>query len=977
MSSTDHASFDFSAFAPDQAWSAAQWPQPSKGLSSLRAEDQAWLESFSVAPVWLDAVTPILAGLAAHAPYLYDLVRREPDFFAQVLSRDPQACFQDVCTQVAALARTQNQEQISDGLRIAKRRGNLIIALADLSGVWRYEQVVRAMTQLAEVCVRAALDFLFTQAARRGEIKVENIENPITANSGYFILAMGKLGAQELNFSSDIDLVIFYQETEKRQIFLRITRAFVKIMEDRQALGYVYRVDLRLRPDPRSTPVAICITAAQAYYDSMAQSWERAAMMKARFLAGDANLAQEFLSYLAPFLWRSHFDFSAIEDIGATYRRVVEYHQPGEQLIGYNLKLGAGGIRQIEFLAQAYQMVYAGRQAELQTRNTSRVLRLLARRGHLKKSQADRLIEAYRFLRTLEHRLQMTCDAATHSLPTDGAQRESFARLSGFTDWPALAKRLSSVLATVQQMWLRRFGHSKAQHIPGLRGSDEDPAAISMLKDMGIDDANDAYSMMRGWFQGSYRGLRTARARRLLDEMMPGVAEAVAASPSPRQALGHFDQFLSRMTSGVPVLSLLQSNPRLIRLLVGIFGSAPGIASLIARHPSMLDVMLSREFFDPLARSRRQLQQLYQGAATARDIEAQLEVISSWVQEQRLRAAVHILEGTTDARAVGRFLALISQAAIRQMLVAVRAAFTGTYGRLSVDDGLVLVALGGVGQLDVSLDSDLDLLAVYTDQPDDALSDGTRQVGAMGYFGRLTQRFITAMTMNTGAGSLFSVDMRLRPYGADGPWATSLRGLTDYLARAAHTWERMAFTRARVIAGSPRCRAAVRAALKGSPQGHTPATLRADALAMRAKIAKQYPPAGAWDVRYRAGGLFDITFAVQFLQLMHPAPSGVNIHEAIESLCRTGRMTAVQVGALSQGYETASAVRHFLSLLFPSAGRTDLDTRMAGLSPASLRPLACLLAMDEGATLAQLRARVDADADAAYGVVRAVLGESS
>ncbi|HET6224088.1 MAG TPA: glutamine-synthetase adenylyltransferase, partial [Dongiaceae bacterium] len=495
-------------------------------------------------------------------------------------------------------------------MRLARRRVALTVALADITQTWPLERVTAALSDFADLSIGLAARHLLGRAAQAGDILLPSTEDP-ARDSGLVVIGMGKLGSRELNYSSDIDLIILY-DPEKVQyrgsrtvqdFFVRITRDLVRMLQERTDAGYVFRTDLRLRPDPASTPLALSVLAAETYYEGMGQNWERAAMIKARAVAGDQAAGELFLRLLRPFVWRKHLDFAAIQDIHSIKRQIHAVKGFRDIAVGgHNIKLGRGGIREIEFFAQTQQLIWGGRNADLRQAGTCAAIQALVEAGRVQPQTAEELVAAYRFLRHVEHRLQMIDDRQTQTLPAAGPELDALTRFAGFASTDAFAEELMRHLGNVEDHYAELFEEAPSLGGPGslvFTGKENDPETVATLGRMGFADGASTSNIVRGWHHGRYRAMRSTRARELLTEIMPRLLEALARTSSPDTAFARFDEFLRRLPAGVQLFSLLHANPGLLDLIAEIMGSAPRLAEYLSRNAGLLEAVLVRGFFDP------------------------------------------------------------------------------------------------------------------------------------------------------------------------------------------------------------------------------------------------------------------------------------------------------------------------------------------------------------------------------------------
>jgi len=851
----------------------------------------------------------VLETIFGNSPYLGGLALREPETLIRLLDEGPDAAFAAVLDELGAPARDTSRAQLAEMLRTAKRRAALAIGLADITGRWPLEHVTGALSALAEASLQAAVAHLLREAAARGELRLRWPHDP-ARGSGLIILGMGKLGARELNYSSDIDLIVLfdpdagaYHGDNPLAFFVRIARDLVRLMEERTPGGYVFRTDLRLRPDPAATPLAVSVEAALTYYGALGQNWERAAMIKARPVAGDLAAGASFLGELRPFVWRKHLDFAAIRDVHSIKRQIQAHRGSATIAVaGHNLKLGRGGIREIEFFAQTQQLIWGGRDPSLREPATLRALAALTRVGLVPEATRAELEAAYRFLRRIEHRLQMIDDRQTHTVPAEPEALARLAAFAGFAGVDAFAAELTHQLSRVERHYAALFEEAPELGGPGslvFTGVEDDPETIATLRQMGYANPSGVAATVRGWHHGRPRATRSARAREILTELMPALLAAFARQKQPDQAFARFDAFLTHLPAGVPLFSLFQRNPALMDRVATICGAAPLLADYLARHPPVLDGLL-----DGAAPDRPVEPVLKPLLAEARHLEEAMDVVRRLVHERAFLIGVATLEGALDVDRAGRARARLADAALRALLPRVARDFAARYGRVA-GGGMAVVALGKLGGREMMAASDLDLIMLYDHAPAaDAAEGGTgRRLSPPEYFARLAQQFITAITAPTGEGKLFDVDMRLRPSGNKGPIAVQLAGFARYQAEQAWTWEHMALTRARVVAGPAglrrRAAEAIRAALTRPRDG---AKVREDAWSLRTRIAREIPPFSPWDVKYRPGGLLEAEFVCQVLQLVHAARTpqvlAGSTAASLRALAQVGVLDAGEVGRL-------------------------------------------------------------------------------
>ncbi len=877
-------------------------------------------------------LSELMAGLAEWAPHLWDLLRADVARAVRILTRHPQAHLDALLTQAShAIAASEDEASAMRALRVLKAEVSLLIALCDIGGVWPIMNVTEALTRLADCAVAAAVRFLLNDEARRGRIVPVDPKRP-DLGSGYIVLAMGKMGAGELNYSSDIDLIVFFnaaapvRDVEVSTFFVRMTQRLVRLLQERTADGYVFRTDLRLRPDPASTPLAVSTAAALDYYERRGQNWERAALIKARVCAGDIAAGEALLSGLASFVWRKYLDFGAIADIHAMKRQIHAYRGHGEIAVeGHNIKLGRGGIREIEFFVQTQQLVAGGRHPELRERKTLAMLSALVQGQWIDELARDELSEAYRFLRSVEHRLQMVADEQTHTLPGDREGMERFARFFGFRDRDTFAQTLVDHLRRVQRHYAALFesaprAEASARSLVFPPDSD-DRDTLDKLAALGFRSPLEVSALARRWLNGGYRALRASGVHEQLAEVVPLVIPYLARAANPNEAVLAFDRFLAALHAPVRLFSLLRQNPDLISLLASILGTAPRLADSLAQFPQLMDAVIDPSFFGALPEESELAAELDRSLRQTTNHEDFLDQFRVFAQEHMFLIGTRILSGTVSAEQAGEAFARVADILIRTLHRSVEADFAKVHGRLAGQNAAIL-ALGKLGGREMTATSDLDLIVIYDFDRDHPESDGARQLYGGQYFTRLTQRLISALTAQTNYGVLYQVDMRLRPSGRSGPLATQLDGFADYQEKDAWTWEHMALTRARVVSATPDFAARIEKVIRNvlSRRRNTAAVM-GDVVDMRGAIAREKGDSTLWDIKYAAGGLIDIEFIAQHLQLVHAAdvPDILDTATArvLEKAVRLGLIAAADAEVLRPAVHLFQNLTQVLRLCLP------------------------------------------------------------
>lgn len=847
----------------------------------------------------------ILRGICEFSPYLFDLIRADPARLVRLLGCDPEPHLAALIekTSVAVLA-ASSEAEVMPLLRRLKAEAALMIALCDIGGVWPVMRVTAALTDLAVACVQMALRFMLRQEASRGRMNAPNPDRP-EEGSGLIVLAMGKMGAGELNYSSDIDLIVFFDrnatslaaDIEPQPFFVRVTQGMARLLQQRSGEGYVFRVDLRLRPDPASTQVAISTEAALHYYEREGRTWERAAMIKARASAGDAKAGEALIAEIAPFVWRKHLDFAALTDVHDMKRQMQAFRGQSEISVeGHNVKVGRGGIREIEFFAQTQQLIAGGRHPELRVRPTLLALNVLANSNWITFEARDQLTAAYEFLRRVEHRLQMIADEQTHSLPEDAGAVERFANFFGYESREAFAGDLIGHLNIVQGHYGRLFegdpaGTAKLPDMDYAAGP-EDQRLLKHLASLGFKKPIVVAATVKQWLTEDYRALRNEATRNAFVEFVPGLIDGLAHAEEPDDAVAAFDRFLQALQRGGRLISLLSQNRDLVALAALILGAAPRLGDMLARQPQIMDGLIDPRFFGAMPDQKELSGRLAATLQDAASYEDFLDRLRMFGQESLFLIGTRILSGTVSAQHAAVAFADVAEGIVHTVHGLVTEQFAEQYGRIR-DQETAIIAMGRLGSREMTASSDLDLILLYDHDHEQPDSDGPKSLQGAQYFARFTQRLISAFTTRTNHGVLYDIDMRLRPSGRAGPVASRLDSFADYQEREAWTWEHMALTRARVISSSEALRKRIEDVIRTVLMRPRDAVATAtDVADMRRAIAEEKGEDDIWDLKNAAGGITDIDFIAQYLQLVHAAekPGILNVSTlaVLDSAARLG-----------------------------------------------------------------------------------------
>ncbi|HRP12125.1 MAG TPA: glutamine-synthetase adenylyltransferase, partial [Terricaulis sp.] len=620
------------------------------------------------------------AAAAAHAPYLNRLMQTRPDLLESVDAEWPARVLAQACADAAAIAAAPLE--ITEGMRVlrrAKQAAHLAIAIADLAGAWPLMRVTGALTDFADASLRAAVALGARACGERGDFTPGDFASEAGPAPGVALIAMGKMGAGELNYSSDIDFSVFFDAEmlaganarEPRVAAVRFVAPVARALEEVTEDGYVFRTDLRLRPDPGSTPVAVSIASAEHYYQNLGQNWERAAFIKARAAAGDRACGRAFLADLEPFIWRKHLDFAAVEDVHSIKRQILSAHKSaalGDPV--FDVKLGRGGIRDIELFAQTQQLILGGRNRKLRVSGTLAALEALAEAGAISEAARAALSDAYVFYRGVEHRIQMLEDAQTHKIPGDEAVRARVAALCGFEALTAFDAALVEQRRIVAEIDYQLFGRGESLADPMgsliFTGVEDQPETLETIAKLGFANPAAISQSIRGWHHGRIRAMRSARARELLTRLTPRLLRAFSGAGDPDAAFSRFSTFFAGLSAGVQVLSLFEARPALLDLLARLFALAPLLSDKLARRPALLDALIEPRFLAPLAQDGpgARLADLTERLRDAEGFEAKLNVARRFQREEAFRISVQLLEGLADSGQAGAAHAELAEACV-------------------------------------------------------------------------------------------------------------------------------------------------------------------------------------------------------------------------------------------------------------------------------------------------------------------------
>lgn len=833
-----------------------------------------------------------------HAPFLARALERRPDL-ARMLAEG--------AGEEALLAAKQVAEaDVATALRRERLGLALVLAVGDLAGAFDLEKVMRELSTFADRALHAAL-----AAAIRKRM-------PGAEPAGMIGLALGKHGAGELNYSSDIDPILLYEpdqlprreRDEPGEAAQRYARETVRLLSDVTSEGYVFRVDLRLRPAAEVSPLALPLDSAITHYESSALAWERAAFIRARACAGDIGAGEAFLDHIRPFVWRRSLDFGAIDEVRRlTHRIRDEQRGPRSPEPGYNLKLGRGGIREIEFFAQTHQLIHGGRDPSLRVRGTRAALDALAATGRISPTDARRLGESYDGLRTIEHRLQMVGDKQTHTLPA-GDALDTAAQLQGLDGGAALIALVEDLARPVAERFDALLDEDRIS-VP--------KSAPHVVADTGAapDIPVELVERMSQWTGGRYPALRSTAALSAFEAIRPDLLSSIAGSPDPAAAAVRWESLIARLPSAINLFRLLEARPGLFALIADCLTLAPPLAEDLSQRPELLDALIDRTALD-LPGSVAELAEHMGRRERGDDYEMQLDRLRVVTGETRFALAVQLVEAAHDPLEIAAGLARTAEAALQVAVAAAEEEFAAKHGRIAGSE-LIVVGLGRLGGGVLTHASDLDIVYLFTGTHEGE-SDGERPLGATLYFNRLAQRVTAALSVPTAQGALYEVDTRLRPQGNQGPLAASVESFARYQREDAWTWEHMALSRARVLVGSAAARAEVGELVTSILcRERDPDSLRKDVLTMRGEMAAHKSAKGPLDAKLLRGGLVDIEFLVQYLQLRDRAALGPDLGPVIGKLVAAGKLPP----ALADAHRLMTRLLVGTRLLAPDLARPD------------------------------------------------------
>ena len=896
--------------------------------------------------------------LCGNSPHLSLLLQRDLELTQALVDEAPDAITGRVRGDLAAADPAMDRDQLMTFLRRQRNRVAVLAAVYDCFGIRGVMECADLLSDMADHAVRLTVSHLLSERVERGDL-----EPPAGDRWGYFVLAMGKHGSRELNYSSDIDLIVLFDPESVRytgsrtlsDCFVRVTQDLVRILQTRTADGYVFRTDLRLRPDPSSTPVAITVDFALNYYRRFGRTWERTALIKARPVAGDLTAGAAYLERLSPFIWDEALDFTSVEEIRSVSQQIHDFHGHGAvRAAGHNVKLGRGGIREIEFFVHMHQLAHGGRNRRLRGSRLLAMLETLDGEHHIMPRETAALRDAYLFLRRVEHRLQMVNDAQTQVLPDSDDGLEHIAAFMGLASAEELVRRIESVAGEVHDLYRTRFNVPESeQDITAvlLDGPDEHPDAVAKLEAAGFTRAPEAVATFRGWAEGRHESTGSARARTIIRDILHEIVDALGRTPDPDRALARLDRFLAALPEDLAFFSMLRANTWLLNLIAVVMGSAPRMADVLEGHPRLLQAVLDPSFFLPIPERQELARELDERLAGRRDAAERVEQVAAWAGDRRFQVAVQALENLVSVDEASAALCDVAGAVIERLLVDVLDELHERHGPVP-GDGCAVVARGRLGAGEMTFGSDLDLLLV-ADFEAGARTAGATPIDAPTFYRDAAGELTALLRSPSTYGRLYELDERLRTPGQIELPVSTLDEFRDGHTGAA-TSELMSLTRASVVCGDPATSAAVTAAIEGAlASPRDPARLLEDVARRREAIAAGHHSQDPFDVQHVRGGLVDLESLAQYLRLRHAHESpevlvgatapcfealgaaGVIPEEEARSLAGAVRMQRTMQAMLrltwSQGAPVRGApepMRLKLATALECAGLDELDAKL-------------------------------------------------
>ena len=913
--------------------------------------------------------------LCGNSPHLSLLLQRDLKLTQALLEEAPDAITGRVRDDLAGADPAMDRDRLMTFLRRQRNRVAVLAAVYDCFDICGVMKCAELLSDMADHAVRLTVSHLLLDRVERGDL-----ERPAGNRWGYFVLAMGKHGSRELNYSSDIDLIVLYDPesvgyTGSRTLgecFVRVTQDLIRILQSRTGDGYVFRTDLRLRPDPSSTPVAVTVDFALNYYQRFGRTWERTALIKARPVAGDLTAGAAYLERLSPFIRDEALDFTSVEEIRSVSQQIHDFHgHDAIRAAGHNVKLGRGGIREIEFFVHMHQLAYGGRNRRLRGSRLLPMLETLDREHHIMPRETAALRDAYLLLRRVEHRLQMVNDTQTQKLPESDEGLEHIAFFLGLDSAEELVRRIESVAGEVHDLYRTRFNVPEGERdltAAILEGPDEHPDAVAKLAAAGFTRAPAAIEVLRGWAEGRHASTASERARTVIREILHEIVDALGRTPDPDRALARLDRFLAALPEDLALFAMLRANTWLLNLIAVVMGSAPRMADVLEGNPRLLQAVLDPSFFLPIPEREQLARELDERLAGRRDATERVEQVAAWAGDRRFQVAVQALENLVTVDEAATSLSDVAAAVVGRLLRDVLDAMHEQHGPVP-GGGCAVVARGRLGAGEMIFGSDLELLFI-ADFEVEAKTAGPQPIAARIFYRHAATELISRLRSQSTYGRLYELDERLRPSGQIDFPVTTLDEFRDHHAGPASTSELMSLTRASVVCGDPATSAAVTASIEGAlARSRDPGRLLEDVARRREAIARKHPSEDPFDVQHVRGGLVDLESLAQYLRLRHAHESPEVLVGAtascLEALGATGLIPEQEASLLASAVRMQRTLQAMLRLTW-SQGAPVRD------APAPMRlKLATAL---ECAGFDELDAKLRETQAAAYEVYQRRIG---
>lgn len=894
--------------------------------------------------------------LCGSSPFLVNLMYKSPSLMADLLvghALDVAKSYDDLLKALrAAVPDTADLASLMKTLRTFKRAEIVRIAARDLCGLASLEEVTQELSDLAAVSLQVAYENCYRLLVQEHGVPLMVTEYG-SRPASMTIIGMGKLGGRELNFSSDIDIIYFYESDKGEttgiddgrggrkgvvslhaffnKLAEQVTKALHQVTED----GFVFRVDVGLRPEGKSGDMAVSLRSAEVYYESWGQSWERTAMLKARPVAGSLELGEQLLQMLSPFVYRKYLDYNLIEDMKLMKLKIdasLARNREGES----NLKLGRGGIREIEFFIQALQLVYAGKTPRLRERNSLKALQLLSDARIISEEDSRQLSEAYRFLRTVEHRIQVVQERQTHSLPASPEEMQALARRCGFLRENGLKRfvetleghraRVAAIYGGLFHGREEKLQQAVQPEIMCLLDTKADPDLVKdLLAERRLEDVDRAFDNLNLLRGGKVRGNITERSRRVLAQIAPLFLHYLLESPDPDMALANAERFLGVVAGRSSFYALLAENQETLKLLATLFGTSEFLSKILIGHPELLESMVVRTYASMEKPREVMAEELTGLLQQAEDLEERLDVLRRYRNEEFLRIGLNDIHGKLGQGSIAAQLTNLAEVCLEkayQIAVAELSRFghpTWKQEGVSQRANLAIIGMGKLGGGELNYHSDLDIIFIYDHQGE---TDGDKQITNHEYFAKLAQKLISVLSTQTREGYVYKLDTRLRPSGNAGPLVTSLESFLAYHRTEAQIWERQALAKARVVLGETGLAASIYAVVQQSVYGSSiddEGRREIHRLRMRMEHEIARESAGNYNIKTGRGGMVDVEFLAQYLQLRyghhHPEVRTTNTVAALKEVRRLHLIPQHDADTLISGYKFLRKLENRLRLL--------------------------------------------------------------